>query len=112
MKVFESDYDNFKMYVSDFKVGAPGYVWNEGDGWFKAKVTYVRFYDASALDRLLDFFHVSDDEELWERFPKIFRNEEFCGEFVTDKFCCWVGMEEDGEEIPEDEVNIEIIGYC
>lgn len=116
MKVFESDFGEFKMYVSDFKNGAPGYIWHDDSyddpGWYKAKVTYVRFYDESRLERLLDFFDVSDNEELYERFPKIFRDEGTCGEFITDDFNCWVCMEEYGKEIPEDEIDIEVIGYC
>ena len=114
MKVFESDYGDFQMYVSDFKVGAPGYIWNEGDGWYKAKVTYARCYDESRMERLLEFFNVGDDEELSERFPTVFPDDgTCCGEFITDNFCCWICMESEGDdEIPEDEVDIEIIGYC
>lgn len=112
MNVFESDFDDYKMYVSDFKIGAPGYIWNEDDGWFKAKVTYVRFYEESRLERLLEFFDVPDDEELYKRFPKVFRDEGTCGEFITDDFNCWICMEEYGEEIQEDEIDIEVIGYC
>ena len=111
MKVFKTDYGNFKMYVSDFKIGAPGYVWDDIEGWYKAKVTYVRFYSEPALQRLLSFFNVSRGENLYNRFPNIFREEGTCGEFITGKYNCWVCMETEGDEIPENEIDIEVISY-
>ena len=100
MEVYESDFGNFKMYVSDFKVGAPGYIWDEIEGWCKTKVTYVKFYDAPISEQCKD----SSD---------IFRHEGTgAGEFITDDFCCWICMESKEDEIPEDEVNIKVIGYC
>ena len=116
MKVFESDFGEFKMFVSDFKVGAEGYTWHDDSvdepGWYKAKVTYVRFYDEPTFQRLMSLFKVEDDDELYERFPNIFRDEGTCGEFIRDNFECWVCMEEYGEEIPEEEVDIKVVGYC
>lgn len=93
MDVFESDYGNFKLYVSDFKIGAPGYVWSEDDGWRKAKVTYVKFYNESSSE------HSCCKE-----------TEDACGEFITDDFSCWVCMKEE-ESLLED-VDIKVIGYC
>ena len=119
MKVYESDFDDdFEMYVSDFKVGAPGYIYDVDGEWHKAEVTYVRFYNEPTFERLISLFRVSDDENICERFPHIFRDGcqyddiDYSGEYVTDNFICWVGMKGTSDEIPEDEVDIEVIGYC
>ena len=119
MKVYESDFgDDFQMYVSDFKIGAPGYVYDVDGEWHKAEVTYVRFYDVIIFERLMNLFKVSDDEYVSERFPHIFRdclqydNINYSGEFIRDDFICWVGMKITSDEIPEEDVDIEVIGYC
>lgn len=100
MKVFESDYGNFKMYVSDLKIGAPGYIWDEDEGWSKTKVTYAKFYDVPVSEQC-------------EYSPDIFPHEGTgAGEFITDDFCCWICMESEEDEVPEEEIDIEIVGHC
>lgn len=43
MKVWQTIYDEFDLYVSEFKLGAPGYIHNkEMKKWYLAEVVYVR----------------------------------------------------------------------
>ena len=93
MKVYEADYDDIEMYVSDFKIGAPGYVWMDGEGWCEVKVTYVKSYNIN-----------NEPENLPHK-------GNFSGEFITDDGCYWICMDF-VKEVSNDEVDIEVIRYC
>ena len=118
MKVYESDFNDFQMYVSDFKIGAPGYIYDIDKEWRKAEITYIRCYDEPTFERLISLFKVSDDENICERFPHIFRDNtyyddiDYSGEYVTNDLIFWIGMKVISDEIPEEDVDIEVIGYC
>ena len=74
MKVYETHYDDIEMYVSDFKIGAPGYVWMDSEGWCEITVTYVDSYDINNRP---------------ENLP---HKGNFSGEFITDDGCYWICM--------------------
>ena len=93
MKVYASDYGDFKMYVSDFKIDTPGYIWIDSKGWYETKITYVESYD------------------IYNTPTNLPHKGDFDGEFITDDGCYWICVD-CVKEIPEDDVDIEVIGYC
>ena len=90
--VYQSDYEAFDLYVSDFSVGAKAFVFNKDDEeWSEGIVA-----DIIESDKLAD-----------GEIPFV---TSYTGEIITADESYYVGIETEKTGIEKPELNI--IGYC
>ena len=90
--MYESEYEDMILYVSDFKIGADAQVYHmDDDETMKGKVVALATTE-----------HFWDDDE-YEKCADDIRcgtiDNDVCGEFVMDDFIAYVGIEYIGGDI-------------
>ena len=92
MKVWQTVYDEFDLYVSEFKLGAPGYIHNKETGkWYLGEVVYVK----EELEKANRIPHKEFDYRGYFKFGSLYR----------------IGLKI-VKAIKEKDVDIEISGCC